>query len=77
MRRLLVSILGTLILAGSAWAAPQASKGHDSLRCTLTNKVIEKCCCEQRQGKQYCTLAKKTIEKCCCVPAEAQKEKKS
>ncbi len=77
MKRAVSLTLGTLLLAGLTLAAPQAAKKEVSLRCTLTDKKIEKCCCEQREGKLYCPLAKKTIDKCCCVPAEAQKEKKS
>jgi hypothetical protein len=45
------------------------------LRCTLTGKVVDKCCCEQRDGKTYCTLAKKNVEKCCCEDAETKAEK--
>lgn len=72
MYRLLTFWLGALLLAGLLSAAPQALKKED-LRCTLTDKVITTCCCEERAGKLYCTLAKKTIEKCCCVPAGARK----
>jgi len=70
MRRAASLILGTLLLAGLALAGPQASKKEAAIRCTLTNKKIEKCCCEQREGKLYCPLAKKTIEKCCCEPTQ-------
>jgi hypothetical protein len=45
------------------------------MRCTLTGKVVDKCCCEQREGKTYCPLANKTVEKCCCVPAEEKAAK--
>ncbi len=77
MRRFTSMTLGTLLLAGLTLAAPQAAKKEAPLRCTLTDKTIEKCCCEQRDGKLYCPLAKKTIDKCCCVPAEPKKEKKN
>ena len=40
----------------------------EKLKCSLTGKVVDKCCCEQRDGKTYCTLAKKSVEKCCCSP---------
>lgn len=76
MRRFVSLPLVTLLLAGLVLAAPQAPKKESSLRCTLTNKKIEKCCCEQREGKLYCPLAKKTIEKCCCVSADAKKGKR-
>lgn len=41
----------------------------DTLKCSLTGKVVDKCCCVERGGKTYCTLAKKSVEKCCCSPA--------
>ncbi len=77
MRRLVSLAVGTLLLTGLSLAAPQAPKKEAVIHCSLTNKKIEKCCCEQRAGKLYCTLAKKTIDKCCCEPAQAPKEKKS
>ena len=76
MRRAVSLALGTVLLAALTLAAPQAPKKEGSLRCTLTNKVIEKCCCVQKDGKLYCPLAKKTIEKCCCNPVQVPKEKK-
>ena len=76
MRRLVGFTLGTLLSAGLLFAAPEGANKQATLRCTLTGKKIEKCCCEKRGEKLYCTLAKKPIDKCCCVPAEAQKEKK-
>ena len=58
--------------------AADAAKGKAStkLRCTLTGKVVDKCCCEQREGKTYCPLAGKTVEKCCCEPVADQPAKK-
>ncbi len=76
MPKFLVSMVGTLILAGGAWAASLPVQGSAKLRCTLTNRTIEKCCCRQQEGKLYCTLAKKTIDKCCCVPAAGSTSKK-
>lgn len=75
MRHTLSLLLGTLLLAGLTLAAPETAKKPAALRCTLTGKKIETCCCEQRQGKLYCPLAKKTVEKCCCVPATDEKGK--
>lgn len=46
----------------------------EKMKCSLTGKVVDSCCCEQRDGKTYCTLAKKTVEKCCCSPAGAEDE---
>lgn len=77
MHRLVSLAVGTLLFAGLTLAAPQAPKKEAAILCTLTNKKIEKCCCEQRAGRLYCTLAKKTIDKCCCEPGQAPKEKKS
>ena len=56
--------------AGDAKASPA-----EPLRCTLTGKTVESCCCTEKDGKLYCPLAKKTIESCCCVPASAAQAK--
>jgi hypothetical protein len=56
-----------------ATAATKAAP--DKMRCTLTGKVVDKCCCEQREGKTYCPLANKTVEKCCCLPTHAKPSK--
>ncbi len=54
-------------------------KAHPSegkkMRCTLTDKVVDKCCCEEKDGKHYCTLAKKSVDKCCCEPVGEEKPK--
>ncbi len=88
MRYKLALILGVALLAAAGLAAldqPKAKgaccapKGDaqaaasEPLRCTLTGKTIESCCCTEKDGKLYCPLAKKTIESCCCVPANAAK----
>ena len=52
------------------------AKPATKMRCTLTGKVVDKCCCEQREGKTYCPLAGKTVEKCCCEPVADQPAKK-
>ena len=59
---------------GGAKTENQA-KSQEPLRCTLTGKTIESCCCTEKDGKLYCPLAKKTIESCCCVPANAAQAK--
>lgn len=81
-------LLGAGAFAGDAKDTPpccqkkpqavDAAKGKPStkLRCTLTGKVVDKCCCEQREGKTYCPLAGKTVEKCCCEPVVEQPPKK-
>lgn len=45
-----------------------AAKGG-AMKCTLTGKTVESCCCVEKDGKMRCTLADKDVEKCCCVPA--------
>ena len=59
---------------GSAKTENQA-KAQEPLRCTLTGKTVESCCCTEKDGKLYCPLAKKTIESCCCVAASGAKSK--
>ena len=61
MRRLIISIAVSLLLAGSA-----APASPSALICTLTSKKIEACCCQLKDGKLYCPLAKEAIESCCC-----------
>jgi len=58
----------------STKAGDQAT-AQEPLRCTLTGKTVESCCCTEKDGKLYCPLAKKTIESCCCVPANAAQAK--
>jgi hypothetical protein len=62
--------------AKRAAAASTKAEKAGKLRCSLTGKVMDKCCCEQREGKTYCTLADKTVEKCCCTPVAEQSAKK-
>jgi len=84
MRYKLGLILGAALLAAAGLAALDQPKANGNgaqaeaqapLRCTLTGKTVESCCCTEKDGKLYCPLAKKTIESCCCVPANAAKAK--
>jgi len=90
MRTKLAVILGAALLLAAALAALEqpkakgdccAPKGDtkatasEPLRCTLTGKTVESCCCTEKDGKLYCPLAKKTIESCCCVAASGAKSK--
>ncbi|MGH9369876.1 MAG: hypothetical protein ACRD3M_19665 [Thermoanaerobaculia bacterium] len=70
MKKLLGIALGGLIaLAGLA--ASGSAKDKEALRCRLTEKTVEECCCvEQEDGKLLCTLANQTVDPCCCEPAE-------
>ena len=72
------AFLGTASLAADA-PKPSccAKKAKETamtgkMRCSLTGKVVDKCCCEQRDGKLYCPLAKKAVEKCCCTPVKGE-----
>ena len=47
-------------------------KGH-KMRCSLTGKVVDTCCCVEREGKTHCTLADKDVAQCCCTPVEDEK----
>ena len=79
MKTLLVlgcaTLLGTAVFPGEAKpacctkksATAQASEG---MRCSLTGKVVEKCCCTESRGKLHCTLAHKDVSSCCCRPAK-------
>ncbi len=49
-----------------------AEKPATKMRCTLTGKEVDKCCCEKRNDKLYCPLAKKTVEKCCCAEVKTK-----
>jgi hypothetical protein len=40
------------------------------MRCSLTGKTVETCCCIEKEGKLHCTLAGKDVETCCCTPEE-------
>lgn len=64
----------TLIFAGlvSVAATGEIMATAGKLRCSLTEKVIEKCCCVEREGKTHCTLASEDVSPCCCRPAEAR-----
>jgi hypothetical protein len=50
-------------------------QGHENhkMRCSLTGKVVDTCCCVEREGKTHCTLADKDVAECCCTPVEDEK----
>lgn len=54
-----------------------ADQPAQKMRCSLTGKTVDTCCCEQRQGKLHCTLADKDIANCCCKPVKDKEAKKS
>jgi len=49
-----------VLLTLSAFAAPQ------KIKCRVTGKTMDECCCETKDGKFYCKLTKKTYDECCC-----------
>ena len=48
------------VLATTAFGAGQ------KFTCRVTDKTMDKCCCEMKDGKFYCKLTKKTYDQCCC-----------
>ena len=48
------------VLATSAFGAEQ------KITCRITDKTMDKCCCEMKDSKFYCKLTKKTYDQCCC-----------
>lgn len=54
-------------------AKPSAEQPAAKMRCALTGKTVETCCCVERQGKKHCTLAEKDVETCCCKAVDEKK----
>jgi len=55
--------------------AQSAAQPAGKMRCSLTGKVVDKCCCDQGEGGvMHCTLANKDVPKCCCSPTEEGKQ---
>ena len=48
----------------------QAKHAQQKMRCSLTGKVVDTCCCVERKGKTHCTLANKDVAECCCTPVK-------
>ncbi len=57
-----ISKIGLILalLATSAFGAGQ------KMTCRVTDKTMDKCCCEMKDEKFYCKLTKKTYHHCCC-----------
>lgn len=54
-------------------AATEKADKAGKLRCSLTGKEVEKCCCVKGEGgKLHCTLADKDVEKCCCTEVKSE-----
>jgi hypothetical protein len=45
-----------------------AKHASGKMRCSLTGKTVEACCCIEKEGRLHCTLAGKDVETCCCKP---------
>lgn len=86
-RRIALALCCTGLLAVPAFAADEpktpaccatkdakaAAAKDGKLRCSLTGKEVDKCCCEPREGgKMHCTLANKDVDKCCCTEVKAE-----
>lgn len=64
------SALATQQPKSSCCARRTTAAASSRLRCSLTGKVVDKCCCVERAGKLHCTLAGKDVASCCCRPVE-------
>ena len=53
--------------------ADGAKHAGQKMRCSLTGKVVDTCCCVEREGKTHCTLADKDVAECCCKPVADEK----
>ena len=59
--------------AANGDTATHAGHENQKMRCSLTGKVVDTCCCVEREGKTHCTLADKDVAECCCTPVEEEK----
>jgi hypothetical protein len=60
---------GSGAMDGSGATHGSAAKdGSGRMRCSLTGRIMDTCCCTEKEGKLHCTLADKDVESCCCVP---------
>jgi len=59
--------------AARADGAKHAGHEKQKMKCSLTGKVVDTCCCVEREGKTHCTLADKDVAECCCTPVEDEK----
>jgi hypothetical protein len=59
--------------ASAGETAKRAGHEGHKMRCSLTGKVMDTCCCVEREGKTHCTLADKDVAECCCTPVGEEK----
>lgn len=84
IKSLMATACGALLAASAMSALAEDTKTEDGkkicctaacakhasgkMRCALTGKTVETCCCVQKEGKLHCTLADRDVETCCCKP---------
>lgn len=56
------------VTAGPAQHEGHSTNGDQKMRCSSTGKVVDTCCCVEREGKTHCTLANRDVAECCCTP---------
>lgn len=77
------ALLGTAAFPGDAprpaCCAKKAAEaqGAGAMRCSLTGKTVDKCCCVEKAGKLRCTLADKDVTTCCCSRARESEAKQA
>jgi len=64
---------GTMKCDKPAAKADGANHDGHKMQCSLTGKVVDSCCCVEREGKMHCTLADKDVDACSCKPVGDEK----
>ena len=59
MIKYISSLLCVLLATVALGASPK-------MKCRVTGKTMDECCCEMKNGKFYCKLTKKSYKECCC-----------
>jgi hypothetical protein len=86
IKRLMAAACGALLTLSTMGARAQDTETKDAkktccasacethasgrMRCSLTGKTMETCCCVRKEGKLHCTLADKDVDTCCCQPVD-------
>jgi hypothetical protein len=55
---------------GASCCGSSCEHRSGKMRCSLTGKTMDSCCCVRKDGKLHCTLADKDVDTCCCKPAD-------
>jgi len=61
------SIQKKLAVLAATGVAATALFASPTLVCGLTAKQLQKCCCEQTDGKLVCKETGQVLDKCCCT----------